>query len=130
MKVENGEPMKLAITQITINKSTGFAMARIPGPPPKSALDRPAALVLQAAFTISASKEVPGFQYWYHIPGCPIVDPRFVHVSITWEGKEGEQTQLAEIEWPPQDAYHQTFAVAIAHMLTYSNPTVQHFYLK
>lgn len=121
--------MKLAITQITINNSTGSASARIPGPPPKSGLEKPTALVLQAAFAISASKAVPGFQFCHHIPGSTPAEPLFVHVSITWERKEGEPEQLAEIKWPPQDECHETFAVAIAYMLTYSNQIVQRFHL-
>jgi hypothetical protein len=128
MKVKNTEPMRLAITQITINNSTGSATARIPGPPPKSSLEAPAALVLQAAFAISASKVLPGFQSWHHIPGSTLSEPLFVHVSITWERKEGEPEQLAEITWPCQVECHETFAAAIAHMLTYSNQIVRRVY--
>jgi hypothetical protein len=129
MEVKNTAPMKLAITQITINKSTGSAMARIPGPPPKSALDQPAALVLQAAFTISASKILPGFNFWHHIPGGTLQEPLFVHVSITGERIEGGRGHGVEINWPPREEQYETFAVAIAHMITYSNQTIQRFYL-
>lgn len=130
MKFKSAVPMELVIAQITINESSGSAIARIPGPPPKCVHDQAAALVLHAIFTISPSKKVPGFQYWHHIPSSTSLKPRFVHVSITWEGEEGNQAQLAEIEWPPEDEYRETFTVAIAHMLIYSNQIVQRFYLK
>lgn len=129
MMAMNAEPRKLVITQITINESTGLAMARIPGPSHNGACVQPAALVLQAVFIISKSKIEPGFQFWHHIPSSTLLDPFFVHVSITGEREEGEEEQLAEIKWPPQDEYRETFAVAIAHMLTYSNQIIQSFYL-
>lgn len=130
MNVKNTEQMKLAITQITINNSVGTAMARIASPFPTSAHEKSRALVLHASFRISFEKVLPGFQFWHHIPGGKLSEPRFAHVSITWEGEEGESTQLADVNWPPRDEYEETFAVAIAHMLAHSQQIIQPFYLR
>lgn len=130
MRTESAQNMKLHISQLTINNSTGAAMARIPGPPPKSGLHQHPAIVLQAAFVISAANQIPGFESVNLIPGT-YPNMLFAHVHVTFDHVEGESQQLAEIEWPPEQEYRKTFAAMIAHMLAYaiqpvgSHPIVQ-----
>ena len=126
--MKKDEVCRLEINQITLDNSIGTAIARISQP---TSLAATARLILHADFIVSTSKVViPGLEFCCHIPGTMLPTPLFAHVSITNQQVEGALDLSSALNWPPQIECHETFALGIAHMLTFTTLVVQRFDLK
>lgn len=116
--------MKLTITQISIEGSSGSATAKIHGPILEGLADSQACVKMHATFTISSCRRLPEFSWSHHIPGCTVAEPQFVHVSITPKKHANTRTTAAELGSPLSEQCYETFVACVANMLTYKDQLI------
>lgn len=124
----SGKVGKLEITQVSIRYPNGQATARVSW---QSYETKSTTVILKARFSISrSSMAIPKFEFCCHIPGSTAPDLMFAHIAITSILSMDIAVQPDLTECYQEIAARETFAVSIAHMLTYSTQLIHRFNLK